>query len=212
MFIWLIAFGVAVLGGIPYLIWMIVTAVKKRWRKLIILVAVPVVAYGILAITTGFIDRAAYRSYLSDIYGTSVDYGDPIFEYHSDRSFHGDGYSIEIYKLPDSIRKRFEAADADLLEHFPKRPSYRDDWETETWREAPFDRAFNDYLSFALSSYDADNANGLSGHFEDIRSALQSKRTFYSFFKYDHGDHPGNIDMFIIDLERDRVYEINHNT
>jgi len=51
-------------------------------------------------------------------------------------------------------------------------------------------------------------ANGLSGYFDDIRSALQSKRTFYSFFKYDHGDHPGNIDMFIIDLERGRVYEI----
>ena len=212
MFIWLIAFGAAVLGGIPYLILMIVTAVKKRWRKFGILAAVPVVAYGLLVITTGFIDRAAYKSYLSDIYGTTVDYDEPIFEYSSDRSFQGDGYSIEVYELPDSIRKRFESADFDFLNRFPKRPSYRDDWETQTWREAPFDSSFDAYLSFALSSYDAGNASGLSGHFADIRSALMSERTFYSFFKYDHGDHPGNIDMFIVDLEQGRVYEINHNT
>ena len=111
MFIWLIAFGVVVLGGIPYLIWVIISALNKRWRKLVILAAVPVAAFGILLITTGIIDRAEYKNYLSDIYDTDVDYDDPVFEYDSERSFNGDGSSIEIYELPDSIRERFESVD-----------------------------------------------------------------------------------------------------
>ena len=212
MLVWLIAFGVAVLGGIPYLIWLIVTAIKKRWCKFGILVAVPVVAYGLLVIATGFIDRAAYKTYLSEVFDTQVDFDDSIFEYSSDRSFHGDGYSIEVYELPDSIRERFESADSELRKQFPKRPSYRADWETVTWREGPFDSSFDTYLEFALSTYDVGESSGLSGHFDAIRSALKSDRTFYSFFKFGYGDLPGNIDMFIVDLEQGRVYKINHNT
>ena len=210
--IWMFALGAAALGGIPYLIWMVITVAKKQWRNLVILAVIPVLAYGILLVATGLVDRANNKEYLKGIYGTTVEFGAPIFEYHSERAFNGDGYSIEIYELPDSVRKKFVSPDSDFLNRFPQRPDYREDWETETWREGPFDSSFESYLSFALSSYDVDQAPGLAVHFADIRVALKSKRTFYSFFKYDHGDHPGNVDMFIIDLESGRIYEINHNT
>ena len=213
MFIWAIALGVGVLGAIPYVIWMVVTAVKKRWRKLSILIVIPFATWGILTVTTGFMDRAAYRGYLSGIYDTEVDHGDPISEYHSTRAFNGDGFSIRTYRLSDSVRKRFESPDKSLLTQFPKRPSYRDDWDTEHWREAPFEPEHEDYLSFALGYYGGENISVLSQHMNDeIRSALKRKGTFYSFFKKDHGNHPGNIDMFIVDLAGGRIYEINNNT
>jgi len=157
------------------------------------------------------LDAKAYSEYLSGLYDTNVTLGSALYEYDSPRAFNGDGYSISIYELPANIRSRFESADERLLTEFPKRPSYRDRWNSQHWREAPFDTKFEKYLDFALSRYDEDRT-GLSSQFQAIREALSRKRTYYAFFTYDHGDHPGNIDLFIVDLEGGRLYSINHNT
>ena len=130
--------------------------------------------------------------------------GTPVFEHDSDRAFNGDGTSISIYELPPEIRSRFEAPDKKLLTEFPKRPHYRNDWSVVTWKEAPLNEEYNQYLDFALFA--------ASGHSEEIREALSRKGTYYAFFHYDHGDHPGNVDFFIIDLVRNRLYSINVNT
>jgi hypothetical protein len=42
--------------------------------------------------------------------------------------------------------------------------------------------------------------------------ALRVEGALYAFFKFDHREHPGNIDFFLVDLEGGRLYEINHNT
>lgn len=212
MGIWLVAFLLGALAAIPYVIWMIATAVKKSWKKLGILVAIPLALFLTLRISTEVIDSFAYRAYLRGIYDTRVSLGVPVFEYHSERFWNGDGYSIQVYELPESIRKRFETVDESLLQEFPRRPSYRDDWSTEYWREAPMKPEFFDYLHFATTSYGINREGKLESHFANIHEAMNRNRTFYAFFKYDHGDYPGNIDMFIIDLEKNVLYEINHNT
>ncbi|KLU07474.1 hypothetical protein RISK_000552 [Rhodopirellula islandica] len=209
IFIWLIAVAVGVLGCIP---WLIVSAAKKRWRSLGIQIAAPVLLFAALLLVTRLIDHAGYRSYLNNVYDASVVLGPPVFEYNSERSFNGDGYSFEVYKLPDSVRSRLQAPDGRLFADFPKRPTYRDHWETKHWREAPLDPAFSEDLSFALSSYDESKATGLTEHFDNIRSSITRNGTFYSCFKYDPGDYPGNIDLFIVDLHAGRIYHINHNT
>ena len=53
--IWAIAFLVALLGCIPYGIWMIYTAVKKRWKRLTLQAAVPLAAF--LVLMGVFVDR-----------------------------------------------------------------------------------------------------------------------------------------------------------
>jgi hypothetical protein len=210
--IWAIAFLVALLGCIPYGIWMIYTAVKKRWKRLGLQVAVPLAAFLVLMGVSWIVNELAHERYLEGLYDTRVDLGTPIFEYDSERAFNGDGYSISVYELPPPIRARFASADARLLSDFPKRPSYRDHWSFERWRRSPFDDKFQKYLDFALSSYDADRASGLSEQFDYIRKALSGDRAYYAFFYYSHGDYPGNIDLFIVDLEGNRLYSINHNT
>lgn len=210
--IWAIAFLVTLVGCIPYLIWMIRTGVKRRWKRLGFQLGVPMVIFSLLAAVSAVVKAYEYKQYLDGLYDTNVDLGTPVFEYHSARSFNGDGYSISVYEVPSSIRTRFDSADERLLTEFPKHPSYRDHWNFEPWHEAPFDTKFEAYLDFALSRYDADRAPGLAGQFEAIRLSLQRQGTYYAFFHHFAGDYPGDIDLFIVDLVGGRVYLINHNT
>lgn len=210
--VWGIAFLITLIGFIPYGILMIYTAVKKRWKRLVLQGAIPMVAFLLLTGISSIVNAGAYERYLEGLYDTKVHLPDPIFEYDSERSFNGDGYSISVYELPATIRARFESADERLISEFPRHPSYRDHWSFERWRRSPFDEKFNKYLEFALSSYDSDQADGLSEHFRLIRKALTGDGAYYAFFYSSHGDYPGNIDLFIVDLEGNRLYSINHNT
>jgi hypothetical protein len=210
--IWGIALLVALLGCIPYGIWLVYTAVKRRWKRLGVQIVIPIVAFGLLMAISSILNAGAYDRYLEGLYDTKVSLGKPIFEYDSERAFNGDGYSISVYEMPATIRKRFEAADERLLTDFPKHPSYRDHWSFERWRQSPFDEKFTEYLDFALSSYDAGNAPKLTDHFDAIRAALKRQGTFYAFFYNRPSGHVGDVDFFVVDLVGGRLYSINHNT
>jgi len=202
--IWGIFFLMALVGCIPYSIWIIRTALKKRWKKLGMQLGVPAAFVALLAGATAIAQSYASDRYDRDCYGTDVKLGEPLFKYESQRAFNGDGASLCIYELPEQIRHRFESPDARLLSEHPKRPYYRRDWQTVTWKEAPFDSGLEKYLKFALFAAGDRSA--------EIRDALSRKGTFYSFFHSDHGGSPGNIDFFVVDLQRGRIYEINVNT
>lgn len=203
---------VVILGCIPYGIWIIFSMVKKRWKRVIIQIVVPVIwllsLWGVSAICAPII----HAGYLAALYDAKVTLGLPVFSYRSDRSFNGDGYSISVYELPATIRHRFESADESLLSEFPKPPSYRKNWHFEHWREAPFDPKFQKHLEFALSSYDADRVPELSLQFKSIQKAVARKGTYYALFYNNPGGYIGDIDLFIVDLVECRLYSINHNT
>ena len=203
---------ITILGCIPYGIWIIYSLFKKKWKRVGFQIAIPVAVYACLAGVSTLSSSKAHADYLVGLYDAEVELGPAIFGYDSDRSFNGDGYSFSVYELPAKIRKRFESADDRLLTEYPKHPSYRNHWQFEHWREAPFDDKFKEHLDFALSSYDSGKAPGLSLHFEAIRKALGRKGTYYSLFYYKPGGYIGDIDLFIVDLVEGRLYSINHNT
>jgi len=203
---------ITILGCIPYGIWIIYSMVKKKWKRVSLQILIPVLVYASLAGVSALSSFKAHADYLVGLYDSEVELGPVIFEYDSERSFNGDGYSFSVYDLPAKIRKRFESADDRLLAEYPKHPSYRNHWQFEHWREAPFDDKFKEHLDFALSSYDFDRESGLSSHFEAIRKALGRKGTFYSLFYNKPGGYIGDIDFFIVDLVEGRLYSINHNT
>lgn len=155
---------------------------------------------------------ADYKLYLEGIYDTKVDLGNPIFEYEPKRAFNGDGYSISVYELPETIRSRFEAADEKLLTDFPKRPYYRDHWSLVSWREAPFDTKFDAYLDFVVSKSETPIVPGLVEQFKAIRKALGRKGTYYAIFHNDNSHGPSDVDLFIVDLIGGRLYMMNENT
>jgi len=212
MALWGIAFLVTFFGCIPYLIWVIRTASRKNWKKLGYQIGIPIVAFLILSGVTAVDEHFARKRYYEDLFDAKGELGTALFEYDSERAFNGDGYSISIYQLPPSIRARFESKDDRLLIQFPKKASYRDRWTKVSWREAPVEDQFTQYLDFALSRLYSWKAPELLNHFEAIRRAMSRSGTYYSFFHYDHGDHPGNIDLFIVDLKEGRLYLINFNT
>ena len=207
-----LAIIVAVLGCIPYGIWMIYTAVKKRWKKLLLQAVIPATVFLVLGLLSSLTRSAAIEQDLRGFYDAEVELGKPLFEYDSPRAFNGDGYSFSVYELPASVRTRFESVDEKLLTQFPEKPDYRSAWSAEPWREAPFDEKFGRCLQFALSRYDARNAPSLSEHFDAIRQALERSGTYYSFFYTGDTEHQGNIDFFVVDLVGGRLYSINHNT
>lgn len=203
---------ITILGCIPYGIWIVYSMIKKKWKRVGIQIGIPVAVYAMLIGASSLSGPMIQADYLKDLYDCEVSLGPAIFEYDSERSFNGDGYSFSVYSLPSTIRERFESADSRLLSEYPKHPSYRDHWSFEHWREAPFDEKFKDYLDFALSSYDAGNASELTTHFESIRKALGQKGTHYAFFYNRPSSYIGDIDLFIVDLNEGRLYSINHNT
>ena len=210
--IWGISLLIALVGCIPYGIWMVYTAVKKRWKRLGLMVTIPVGVFALLLGVSAIINAGEFERHLEGLVDAEVVLGQPLFEYDSKRAFNGDGYSISVYELPSSVRTRFEAADERLLSDFPKHPHYRDHWRFERWRRAPFDGRFKKYLDFALSSYHSDHVRGLADEFRSIREVLSGTGAYYAFFYYSHGDYLGDIDLFVVDLEGNRFYLINHNT
>jgi hypothetical protein len=202
--LWGISIILAVLGGIPYAICMVRAAMRKNWRKVGLLIAVPVGFFALLSVATGIADSYSQGRYVKDTYDAEGDLGDPIFKYDSERAFNGDGASLYVFEIPASIQKRFGSPDTRLKSDFPKRPHYRDDWSEVPWTEAPLREEHEKYFEFALLA--------ASKHRRNLQEALTRTGTFYSFFYYDHGDHPGNVDFFIVDLQGGRIYEINVNT
>src|SRR5690606_3416921 len=144
---------------------------------------------------SALVNASDYGRYFAGLYDTEVHLSDPIFEHNSDRSLHGDGYSISVHKLPSSIRKRFASADEKLFAEFPERPNYRNNWNIERWRQSPMDEQFQDHLDFALTStgYNTEDSSELRKHFETIRAALKREGTFYAFF---YSGQVSNIDFF----------------
>jgi hypothetical protein len=204
--IWAISALLTFLGCIPYLVWVIYTAIKKRWKRVGLQLGIPLAFYALLLGASAIASVYEREQYFVDLFDAKGELGT------AERAFNGDGYSFSAHELPASIRTRFESPDDKLLSEFPKRPSERSHWSEEHWRSGPFDERFNAYLNFALTSYDAQREPALTEQFVKIRELISRKGAYYAFFYNSHGDRPGNIDFFLVDLTGNRLYVINHNT
>ena len=205
---------IAVLSvGIAYLVWIVRTIMKKRFRLLAGLILIPAILF--IGLMTGmhFYGQQQYREYLSGLFSVApTDLGSAIFQYDSPRAFTGDGYSISVYSLPPSIETRFSVADETLVNFFPVRPGYRNHWKTVFWQKTPLLPEFEKYADFALSEYVQDSPAKLQEHFDNIRKALSTSGNYFAFFYNDPGSYIGDIDFFLIDLRNKRLYIINLNT
>ena len=84
---------ITMLGCIPYGIWIICSIFKKKWKRVCFQIAFRVAVYvGVAGLST-LSSSKAHAEYLDGLYDAEEELGSPIFEYDSDRSFNGDGYS-----------------------------------------------------------------------------------------------------------------------
>lgn len=192
---------------IPYGIWVWITAYRGKWKLVAFQLAYPAVFLAMAWPLSNYLDSVYEAEYLRAVYDTEVTLGKPVYKYDTGRAFNGDGYTIYVYELPPEIRKRFTAVDRRLLTQFPQVPESRLDWSVQYWTPSPFDARFNEYLDFALSSYDLSVKSNLKPYFEAIRKALAGEDAYYAFFARN-----GDIDFFVVALAEGRLYEIYHNT
>ena len=102
---------ITIFGCIPYGIWIIYSLFKKRWKRVVLQIAVPIVIYALLLGVSVLINSKAHTDYINGLYDCKVSLGSAIFEYDSERTFNGDGYSFSVYELPSTVRQRFESVD-----------------------------------------------------------------------------------------------------
>lgn len=147
--------------------------------------------------------------YFQGLFATSIRLSPPVFRYDSPRAFNGDGYTFEVYPLPPEIRQRFARFNPSQMAELPRRPDYRSHWKASSWHRSPATEADRKYVDCAF----AFGGSAELGRFqEEAKRVLATTSAYLSYFYFDHGNHPGNVDLFIIDLERDRLFLINLNT
>lgn len=196
---------ILVFGAIPYVVWVVRILIKWRWRALLRAALIPVVwlglFLGISKLQLLCVDRETFDCWSL--------FGPTLYAYDSERSFTGDGYSFAVYKLPAAIRERFLKADKLLTTEFPKHPPFCTDWSVRPWSTTPVAPDFKSYMDFALSEAGGDELKRFS---EAARAALLREGSFYGSFTKVYKNSVHDIDLFIVDLQNDRIYFINFNT
>lgn len=208
---WLVLTLAGLLAVIPLLVYVVILATRRQWKKIACWTLIPL---GIYLPFSGLVLAVSHHHFSTThhrIFGAKFDLGEPLFEYQSPRGFNGDGYSIRVYPLPDVVRQRFSAADRGLPQ-LPPTSFDRKDWQSQPWQAAPLAPEFEKHLAFTLALYDQRQNQDLLNAFSAIREALAGPSAYYAFRYYMHGDHPGNIDFYLVDLADGKIYLINHNT
>ena len=196
-------------GGVGYLIWMVVTAVKRRWRRLAYQAAAAVAYVGLLFLLDSWHYRYAEAQYFRGLFGVAGKLPDPTFSYDSERAFNGDGYSLAAFVLPPAVKAQFQSF-GETMAAYPQRPDYRSHWKTSPWRKTPSASSDKRYIDFALTS--SFGSNVTLEHQKAIRVLLSRDGSFFAYFYNEFEGYLGDIDLFVVDPANDRLYLINFNT
>ncbi len=90
-------------GGIPYGIWVIATARKKRWQRVQWQVGTPLATLLALIGASAIVNHLEYQRYLENLYDARVRLPSPLFEHRSPRTFIGereDAVHVDIILPP----------------------------------------------------------------------------------------------------------------
>jgi len=185
---------------------------KKKRGKAIAIFTITVVAFvGVQSLMNQAERRKQIAQQRLERYGVESKLDQEVYSYHSPRSFHGDGYSLVVYKLPKEIRQKFETADTNFLKKHPS-PSFRSDWRSQRWSEGPLKEEQTYLLDFATPSYEARQSEELAERMQSLKTAIKSPTSYFAYFAMGGEQSVGDIYLFVVDLKNNLIYEINHNT
>lgn len=223
---WLILYGL--LAGyyavLCLLAWAVIRRIRWRWYSdlplpvliLVGLIIVPGLEWGLLPGAGYYNDLRLTHTAT----GNAFLLGDPKLDYETDRSFHGDGYSIGVYRLSASTATEFEGPPDELFEDGPGRPWFRKDWQRLEWRRTPVRDEDQPLLRFALRH--PLEQNNLEGEGPDdaearrmLRDLAQKKGAYYGGLYNLHGESKGSVgdlDFFLIHPAERIFIVVNHNT
>jgi len=162
-----------------------------------------------LGFTPGSSAYARYR-YTRDMFGRSFVLGAPRLSYDSQRSFHGDGYSIEVYDISEALSRWSSSPPPDFTTSYPVRPSVRSDWIGVRWRQTPISAGDQKFMEFALATY-ADDKD-----FKEAKELLEKLAKepghYFAYFYKMNGEYVANLDFFLISPSKRVFISLNSNT
>lgn len=154
---------------------------------------------------------------MKQITGKRFHPGSPISQFHSSRSFTGDGYSIEIYTLPETVVAYFGNPDKDFR-NYPCLPCWSpEDCCVVKWKTGIPDTEEQEFVDHALLSpqtylYSFLRDKKISELLRTAETSLYKDTTHYSYFYRVTGDYVADIYFFIIVPVGKLLIIIDHTT
>ena len=155
---------------------------------------------------------SAYKScyYTRRWFGKAMLLGSPRFNYDSERSFTGDGYSIDVYDISDSFAAWAASPPADFSTSYPVNPGFRSHWKSTTWHKTPIPSEELKFLDFALDVYTSDPK--LAAARSLLEKLANEPGNHISIRYFMHGDYVGDVDFFLLSPSEKVFILVNHNT
>ena len=184
----------------------------RRWSRVLgfLGIAIALATGGLfLGLTPG---SAAFYRYLDtrSYFGRGFFLGSPYLSYDSPRFFSGDGYSIEVFRISDSLARWASSPPATFTTEYPLKPSYRSHWTSLHWCPTPVAAEDRKLLDFALESTESDTdvlaAQTL------LKRLANETGNYISAFYFMHGDSVGNVDLFLLSPGEHILIRVNFNT
>jgi len=204
--------GLISIPFIVHIIWMVKTFKRKKYRVFflqILFLTIFIVFFGVYFKIIPGSHLYWERIETKEITGKSFYYEGLEFSYDSGRSLNGDGCSIEIFNLEEHIAKEFINPSTEFFTQFPKKSSYRKNWEVEFWKAGPINRKEMDFVNFALM---CDQHNPvLKKYYEQSLEYLNQGEIFYSYI-YNLKENISDIDLFILIPLEKKLIVLNRNS
>jgi hypothetical protein len=139
-----------------------------------------------------------------------------VYVHNSERYFNGDGYSMTVFELDETIANKFTNPTSDFFTDYPIKDNDRKDWLAVQWKKSPINDNEKLFLDFAFGEFipkDKIEAKQLQDQFDYIDKIMHSKECYYAYNYKMHGEEiVGDIDFFIIVPKDKKLIIINHNT
>lgn len=199
----------------------------KKWKKVLFIVLS--IFFGIFAISLIWVNWR-FIGLTKDTFSINYGIDKTILSFDSERDFHGDGFSIEVFQLDKESKDYYINPPLDFFSNYPKRLYHLNDCEIIKWRKTPQRRDDIFKTSFAIEDayYESpplDSMNGSLGRTPLICSPedyheiekyllysekiLNTSGSYYSMFFCDHSYKLYAIDLFIISPKDGILIKIN---
>lgn len=162
-----------------------------------------------IGLTPGASAYGSYR-YSREVFGRGFVLGSPRYTYRTPPTFNGDGYSIEVFDIPDTLAHFAASPPPEFGTAFPVRTSDRTQWSVVPWHPTPITEHDRKFLDFVLMDH-ADNKD-LDAAKKLLERLANEPGHYIAYFYLIHDDSVSNVDFFLLSPSERVFIFVNLNT
>ncbi len=147
-----------------------------------------------------------WANYNKELTGYKFNFKSTIYEYSTDYSLTGDGYSLKIYELPDSAAEYFKNPPEKFFKSFPI--NNEENRKIYKWKKTPISEADIEVYEIVYPDFDTRTAS-------KIDSILNNQASYYSaiclMHNYEGEENIRSVNFYIISNKLKQIIFINNN-